>query len=87
MALITYDVSAKHIEVKAAMLEKGYSDSWVASGIKYWLPNTTLWNQNVDTTQALTDLQAVTTYLRTTLQRAIAVPSNPWSGIVGLPHE
>jgi CRISPR/Cas system-associated endoribonuclease Cas2 len=48
--LITYDISDKNPEVKAAMLEKRYKDRFSSNGKMFYLPNTTLLIRAADTT-------------------------------------
>lgn len=83
--LITYDVSARNPEVKAALKALGYMDSWESEGVTYNLPNTTLWKQG-SAQQGKTDMVSVAASLRVTLERAIAVEFSNWSGIPGQPH-
>jgi len=85
-ALITYDVSSKQIEMKERLKVKGYMDRWLANGRTYYLPNTTLWKQNTTAEQGKSDMIEVANYLRINLERAIVVPTSPWSGIEGRPH-
>ena len=86
MAVITYDVSGKQIEVKAAMKARGYGDAWVSNGTTCYLPNTTLWKQDADVGVALQDIQNVAITQGVRLLRALAVPHTPWAAIQGEPH-
>lgn len=85
-AVISYDVSSRHVEVKALMLQQGYFDSWIAEGVRYNLPNTTLYNGNAEPAQALAAIKSVTQQLGVTLQRAMALTMTTWDGIPGWPH-
>jgi hypothetical protein len=86
-AVINYDVSGKHVEVKAEMIKKGYRDRWVTQSEKtYYLPNTTLYKPNTELATAKEDIQAAADKCKVTLQRAIALSASPWDGIVGTPH-
>lgn len=85
-AVINYDVSTKHIEVKKEMKARGYHDAYSDGGVTYYLPNTTLWKPNTETATALADVQAVAAKLGVTLQRAIALSLSPRSAIQGKPH-
>lgn len=90
-AFITYDVSGRQGEVKAAMLAKGYFDHWTAYDKTYYLPNTCLWKKNTEQSVALADMQSVIQnlnwnqpfYNQIRLERCIVVPSDPWTGIPG----
>jgi hypothetical protein len=86
MALVTYDVSAKQIEVKQKMKDRGYHDHWESNGSTTYLPNTTLWKPDADEVTARNDIQSVAILLGVTLIRAVAVPHSPWAGIQGQPH-
>ena len=55
-ALLTYDVSGKHSEVKRDLKKLGYMDVWVANNITYNLPNTTLWKKDSDLNKPIADL-------------------------------
>jgi hypothetical protein len=86
--LITYDVSDRQPEVKAAMLKKGYADHWVVATKQYNLPDTTLWKGNLTgPSAAMQDLQSVLLTLRNVrLERAVAVPCDVWDAVPGDPH-
>jgi hypothetical protein len=95
--LLTYDISIRHSEVKAAMLKKGYSDRWTASNIVYNMPNTSLWKKNVTAATAIADMKQVVQNLNTgqlirnqiELERCVAVnfdDSAGWAAIPGKAH-
>ena len=84
--IVTYDVSAKQVEFKAAMESFGYRDRWKSNDKLYYLPNTTLWQQNKALQDAVNDAKKVAADLRVTLQRCIAVESSTWAGITGEHH-
>ncbi|WP_242361897.1 hypothetical protein [Anaeromyxobacter sp. SG17] len=86
MALVTYDVSGKQIEVKQKMVERGYHDRWESNGQTYHLPNTTLWKQDAEVATARADIQLAAQAVGVKLLRAVAVPTAPWSAIPGEPH-
>lgn len=88
--LLTYDVNKKHNEVKKAMKAKGYLDFWTVNAIIYYLPNTTLWKNNISSaTTAIADIKAVAIKLGVSLERAVAVNWTPkdWEAIPGIPHD
>lgn len=80
--LISYDVSAKNPEVKAALLQRGYRDRWNFTGQTkiYLLPNTTLWHPNKSSDQGFIDMQAVCNGLAVTLEKAISVKATEFVG-------
>ncbi len=86
MAIVTYDVSSKHAEVKRAMRARGYLDSWTSEGQTYYLPNTTLWKPDADAGTARAEIEAVAKQLQVRLERAVAVQHTPWSAIPGIAH-
>jgi hypothetical protein len=81
--LLTYDVSDKQTEVKDAMLKIGYEKRWTSNNSTYYLPNTTLWKNEISPSTALADIRAVTNGLKVRLVRAIAVDFGNWDGIPG----
>ena len=85
--VVTYDVSAKQSEVKAAMVARGYMDRWNSNdGTTYYLPNTTLWKKNIELRNAVQDIAAVAKQFSVKLERAVTVPAAPWDGIPGEAH-
>lgn len=92
-ALITYDISARHTEVKAAMLAngRGYFDSWSSNNQTYYLPNTSLWKPNTTPQTAKAEIQQVIQALNLNqpannqirLERCVAVEWSKWDGIPG----
>ena len=85
-AVINYDVSGRHTEVKERMQGLGYMDRWTSNGTVYYLPNTTLWKQKTELVTAVQDIQSVTRQLQVRLERAVALSAQPWSAITGDPH-
>jgi hypothetical protein len=93
-ALITYDITIRHTEVKSAMQDKGYLDYWKDNSQTYYLPNTSLWKKNTNPETAKADMQQVVQTLnynqptnkQIRLERCVAVPANPWSAIPGDAH-
>ncbi|MFV8369615.1 hypothetical protein [Flavobacterium sp. LB2R40] len=76
--LISYDVSAKNPEVKAAMLALNYHDRFTlgtASKV-YHLPDTTLWHKAKSSDQAMSDMKKVCAELKVTLEKAVAVKAD-----------
>ncbi len=93
--LITYDVSGRQPEVKKALKELSYFDSWISDNKTYYLPNTTLWKKDISQSDALKEMQSVITKLNAgqpthnqiELERCVCVPSYPWAAIPGRPHK
>lgn len=85
-AVINYDVSGRHTDVKARMRALGYSDRWGLDGTTYYLPNTTLWKQETELATAVQDIQTVAGQLQVRLERAVALKAQPWFAIAGDPH-
>lgn len=92
--LLTYDITTRHGEVKAAMVNKGYADNWMASNQVYNLPNTTLWKKEISATIAVADMKQVIQtlnadqpfYNHIRLERCVAVnfdDSTSWAAIPG----
>lgn len=95
--LLTYDISTRHTEVKAAMRQKGYADNWQASSQTYNMPNTSLWKKNITAATAVADMkQAIQAlnvgqnyYSQIRLERCVAVnfdDSTGWAAIPGDAH-
>ena len=88
--LLTYDVNKKHVEVKKAMKAKGYLDFWTSKSVVYYLPETTLWKNDISSAKtALADIKAVAIKLEISLERAVAINWSPsdWEAISGIPHD
>lgn len=81
--LISYDVSDKNPEVKAALIELGYAKTWKNQGNPkiYTLPNTTLWHASKTSDQGLLDMQRVCRNLGVVLEKAISVKATEFVGI------
>ncbi len=95
-AYITYDVSNHgQSEVKSGMKKLGYSDRWKAHDKIYYLPNTTLWKDDTELSQACADIKSVIANInagraannKVHLERCIVVSASPWFGIPGEPHQ
>ena len=95
--LLTYDISQRHSEVKAALKAKGLRDSWTNENVKYNLPNTTMWKMGdiVTPTTVLADMNTVIADLNRNqpadkvirLERCMSVAFAGWAGIPGEPHK
>jgi len=88
--LLTYDVNKKHTEIKKAMKAKGYLDFWTSKSVVYYLPNTTLWKNDISSAKtALADIKSVTIKLGVSLERAVAINWSPgdWEALTGNPHD
>lgn len=81
--LISYDVSAKNSEVKAALIALNYHDNFKlgAAPKVYQLPNTTLWHKEKSSDQAMLDMKRVCAELNVTLEKAIAVKADQFVGL------
>lgn len=79
--LISYDVSAKNTEVKAALLALNYYDYFTQDGKNYHLPNTTLFHQKKSSDQAMADMKKVCVDLKVTLEKAVAVKATEFVGL------
>ncbi|MEX2484777.1 MAG: hypothetical protein WED10_09460 [Brumimicrobium sp.] len=94
--LITYDINNRHSDVKSELESKGFSDSWLDKNKNtYYLPNTTLWHDNINSTieanrvfhetiESLNVGKSPDEIIK--VERFIAIPATPWSGIPGNPH-
>jgi hypothetical protein len=89
---ITYDVTHKQPEVKAALKKLEYLDTWTSNNTTYYLPDTSLWRKNaVHVNDGLTDIESVIAEInrslpereKVILKRCIVVPAHPWAGIPG----
>lgn len=81
--LLTYDISTKHSEMRAALLSKGYSDKWSQNGLTILLPTTTFWKLDESPSGALNDIRLVTNVLRIKLLRCLTVEFSATHGIPG----
>ena len=79
--LISYDVSAKNPEVKAALKALSYHDYFTQDGKNHYLPNTTLWHKTKSSDQALADMKKVCADLKVTLEKAVAVKASEFVGL------
>lgn len=81
--LISYDVSAKNPEVKAALLALDYYDYFTLGDAPkiYYLPNTTLWHESKSSDQAMADMKKVCADLGVTLEKAVAVKASEFVGL------
>lgn len=81
--LLSYDVASGHTQVKSAMKELGYMETWreTSTSPVYQLPNTTLWHNQKSTNQAIADIKTVCAKLNVTLEKAVAVRASEFVGI------
>jgi len=79
--IITYDVPHSHTELKKRMIAKGYSKT-VTGQYTYNLPNTTLYKQIDEPSDAIKDLKDSASGL-VEIERAIAVKTDKYYAIVG----
>lgn len=97
-AIITYDIKSnslalKNAEVKVGMKALGYfdwfsiTDKATSKETAYYLPNTTLWKNDVTPLQAKTDLLAVAKKVGAQVERLFADEfTNNWVAIPGEPY-
>lgn len=93
--LITYDVSRRQTEVKKALKALRYFDYFTFDAKICYLPNTTLWKENISQSDALKEIQTVIvklnsgqpSYNQIELERCACVPANPWTAIPGKEHK
>jgi hypothetical protein len=86
--LLTYDVSAKHSEVKDSLVQRGYVDRFKDSkGEFVFLPNTTMRKDGITTAAARDDMRAIATALGINLQRCFACGFDDWAAIYGDSHK
>lgn len=93
---ITYDAHNGRADIKPALIKAGFKDRWVGDNNQtYYLPNTSLWHHNINDVEMAKKLFFETIYVlnsersandKIIIERFIAVPANPWSGIQGEKH-
>lgn len=79
--LISYDVSDKNPEVKAALKALIYYDAFKIGDKQYDLPNTTLWHKSKTSDEAMADMKKVCSDLKVKLEKAVAVKATEFVGI------
>lgn len=84
--IVTYDVPSKHVELKKALFQKGYTET-----IKYqnngvlkdaYLPNTTVYHVNKTANQGLDDVKAICATLNIELERCVSTQYGPDSTMI-----
>jgi len=78
-ALVTFYVSDRETEVRDAMLQRGYEDSWEYDGAIYDLPDSMVWKENTSLETALTDLRTVASACDVVLEGSVIVESLPFA--------
>jgi len=82
--IITYDVPSKHMELKEALLNKGYQDQIPGKTCKtIYFPNTTLYHSSKSASAAREEVKAECKTLNITLDRCVATKWDDWSAICG----
>ena len=83
IVFISYDIDSKHVEVKNAMKNLSYHESWKNQNDpkSYVLPNTTLWHQSKSTDSAIADIKSICNRLSVKLEKTIAVIASDFAGI------
>lgn len=73
--VLCYDVSDKHKQVKDALKELGYLESWkqLTTNTIYEMPDTTVWHEYKQVSQALKDITAVCASLSIKLKKSFSV--------------
>lgn len=93
--LITYDISQRHEEVKKALIEAGLQDRWTGNGMTYYLPETSVWHNNLPNATAGSQLfndiirtlnEGETEERTIDVLRIMAVVFTNWSGNRGEAH-
>lgn len=76
--ILSYDINGKWVEVKNALLEKGYSDVAMSlvTNKTYSMPDSTVWHMQKQVSQAINDLQKICLNLNVKLEKAAAVLMN-----------
>ena len=87
--IITYDIPSRHREVKQAMFQRGYVESFYDNtGRLVYLPNTTLYHRTNSPNTVLNELKDVCLRLGVHLERCITTGlSNDWTGVYGEPFK
>ncbi len=75
--LISYDLNAGHVAVKAAMKKKEYKELRSPLG---QLPNTTLWHATKSSSQAISDIKEASKSAGVILEKAVAVLAAEFDG-------
>lgn len=72
--VLCYDVDSKHNQVKDAMKELGYFNIWknLSTNTTYEMPDTTLWHERKQVSQATRDIQKVCTDLEVKLEKSFS---------------
>ena len=84
--IITYDVPSRHVQLKQAMFNMGYTDRIAHNNRYIYLPNTTVYHGNKTSEQALNDLQVICGQLNIDLERCVSTQWGPdWAAIWGRP--
>lgn len=97
-SVIIFDVDAHQGNIREGLRARGYHITWSvidpanANNKKtYNLPSNTAWKPNIESAQAIQDLNDVINQLNISLSpsirllRCIVLNSTPWSGIIGEP--
>lgn len=84
--VVSYDVSDKNPQMKQAMIDKGYFDSWKEGEVVVNLPNTTMWKKDGTVGSGLQDMKDAARSLNIQLERAVALPDDPTASITGDSH-
>ena len=84
--LLTYDVFARHSELKEALLAKGYQSQWSHNGFPLILPYSAVWCKGTDPPTAVMELRAICKTLGISLLRCVAVEFSSSFGIEGEPY-
>jgi hypothetical protein len=84
-SIVTYDIPAKHRELKKAMFALGYKDQ--IPGIKnckiIYFPNTVLYHASKTAEEAIDDVKATCKSLAVELERCVATKWDDWYAICG----
>ncbi|MCA0349867.1 MAG: hypothetical protein LCH35_11480 [Bacteroidetes bacterium] len=81
--LISYDIDKLHTQVKTALENLGYHETFKNSNDSkiYQLPNTTMWHAKKSSDQAMNDLKTVCSNNGVKLEKAVTVKATEFVGL------
>lgn len=81
--LLSYDIDKLHTQVKTALEELGYFDTFKLQNNPkvYQLPNTTVWHPTKSSDQAISDLKTICNNNGVKLDKAVAVKASEFVGL------
>lgn len=86
--IVTYDITAKHIEFKTNMFQLGYKDQIEGTKCKViYFPSTTLYHPIKNAETARDDAQNISKKIGVDLKRCIATHWENWAALCGEPFK